>query len=241
MIFLEKRIPIDVAPGAGGSVMFKTTVKQLRGGGEYRNRLWQNPLRSFTVSYNARSRSRIEDEILTLIMETGGSYAAFRGRDWSDYAATNEPAGTGDGTTAYFRLSKSYGATVERRIYKPDAATVTIMVDGVTVDPETYIIDGSNGLVVFVTPPSIGSVVTWSGEFDVPVRFTDDAVSTIMSVQDIGAVGVVGLMEVRVREDIDTDEYDAMIAFLSTFDKTQFYDMFDVLDYHVNTKWGATQ
>jgi uncharacterized protein (TIGR02217 family) len=241
MTFIEKRIPIDAAPGVGSSVMFKTTIKQLRGGGEYRNRLWQNPLRTFTVSYNARSRGRIEDEILTLIMETGGSYAAFRGRDWSDYQATDEPVGVIDGSTYYYRLSKSYGASVARRIYKPDAPTVTVKADGVLVDQETYFIDSVNGVVVFASKPAIGSVITWSGEFDVPIRFGDDAISTIMQVQDIGAVGVVGLMEVRIREAVDTDEYDAMIAFLGTFDKTDFLTMFDVLEYHVNTKWGLTQ
>jgi len=239
MAFVEDVLPVDVAPGASGGPMFHTTVKRLRSGAEFRNRLWQNPLRDFVVRYNSRTIERIESEIQKFVFKIGGAHLGFRARDWSDYTATDEQVGVGDGTTFYFRLTKSYG-TYERRILKPDPATVTIKLNGVAVDADNWAIDGSNGVVIFLTAPGMNQIVTWSGEFHVPIRFDDDMTTITTLTSERGTLANVPLREVRVREVIDEDLYDQIRDYLDLFDKTELVEMLDILDTHVNINWPGT-
>ena len=96
-----------------------------------------------------------------------------------------------------------------------------------------------NGTVIFATAPAANSIVTWSGEFHVPVRFDSDDMTINMLTHAKGNLGALGLRELRVREDIDADEYDNLRGFLTEFDKTDLDTMLDLLHVHVNTNWGA--
>lgn len=199
MAFLETVLPVDVSPGASGGPGFSTTIKELRGGGEYRNKLWQHPRRQYSVRYNTRSVERLEDELQAFILQTGGAFDGFRARDWSDYQVTDEPIGTGDGATWWFRLTKAYGTYV-RRILKPDAASVTISVGG---SPVVAGVDPVNGIAVLQATPAIGQPVTWTGDFHVPVRFENDNMTIQMMIYSKGLVPDLGLREIRLREIID--------------------------------------
>jgi len=190
------------------------------------------------VAYGSRDTADIETDLQQFVFTTAGAFSGFRARDWSDYTAIDEQIGEGDGSTYYFRLTKRYG-TYERRIMKPDPTTVTITVNGNTADPDSWAIDADNGVVVFLVAPTSG-VITWSGQFHVPVRFEDDQLTTSMLMYSKGAINDIGLREIRVREVIDTDEYDTIRDYLGAFDKTDLIAMFDLLDYHVNTKWYET-
>lgn len=239
MAFLEDVLPVDVMPGASSDPMFSTTVKRLRGGGEHRNQLWANPLRTFEIAYGSRSRERIEDELQSFLIKAAGAFNGFRARDWSDYQVTNEAIGVGDGVEYWFRLTKQYG-TYSRRIMKPDPATVTIYVNGAVLDPDTWVVDGSNGVVVLLRPPGVGDVVAWSGEFHVPVRFDADNMTVNMMIHSKGAVSDLGLREIRVREAIDTAEFEMLIDVINAFDKTDLIALIDLLNPHVNVKWPST-
>lgn len=236
MSFLEQVLPVDIRPGSSGGPGFSTTVKQLRGGGEYRNRLWEHPLRMYEVGYNVRDRDTIEERLQAFIYETGGAHSGFRARDWSDYQATNEQLGTGDGVTFWWRLTKRYGS-YSRRILKPDPATVTITLNGTPVDPDDFAIDGDNGIVVFYTPPATDDIVAWSGEFHVPVRFDTDEMSIQMLMQGKGSVSDLTLREIRIREVIDTGEFATLRAFLGAYDRDDLIAMMDLLDIRVNYIW----
>lgn len=238
MAFSEDILPVDVRPGSSGGPGFSTTVKQLRGGGEHRNQLWSHPLRTFEVSYGSRTKERIEAELQTFMLDVAkGAFSGFRARDWSDYTATDEQCGTGDATTYWFRLYKRYG-TYQRRIMKPDPSTVTIYLDGDVADPDTWFIDAENGTVVFLDAPGNSVIVSWTGEFHVPVRFESDMMTIQMLIHTKGAISALGLKELRLREDIDTAEYDTLRDYLTTFDKTDLMSMLDVLHVHVNTNWA---
>lgn len=236
MAFLEDVLPVDIRPGATGGPGFSTTIKQLRGGGEYRNQLWRHPLRTFEVEYGSRTRQRIEEELQSFIFRTGGAFSGFRARDWSDYTATDEQIGVGDGTTFWFRLYKQYG-TYQRRILKPDPNTVTIRVNGTTQDAERWVVDADNGVVVFRDAPPALAVIEWSGEFHVPVRFDADNMTINMLMHTKGTVSGVGLREIRLNEVIDTDEFDTIREYLAAFDRTELIAMLDALGIHVNTNW----
>jgi uncharacterized protein (TIGR02217 family) len=104
--------------------------------------------------------------------------------DWTDYKATGQLIGTGDGTKKTFRLVKRYpsGSVAEvRTITKPVAGAVHIYKDGVE-QLSGWSVDVTAGIVTFSTAPAAGIQITADFELDVPVRFdTDHMAATIES------------------------------------------------------------
>lgn len=240
IMFVEKLLPDTVAPGWSSRPAFSTYIKKMRGGAEFRNRQWRHPLRQFTAQYRHKSQAYLIDEVVTLSYEVGGSHLAFRAKDWSDYEARDEFVAVGDGATWWFRLSKRYGE-YDRRILKPVPTTVTIKVNGDVVNPNSYVVDGVNGTVIFGYPPSSGAHVEWSGEFHVPVRFEDDGVETVMSTREFGTVSQFGLMETREKESISESDYEAVRGHVQAYDGVPWSTLFDILYQHVNIEWDITQ
>jgi uncharacterized protein (TIGR02217 family) len=125
----------------------------------------------------------------------------FRFKDWSDFQAVDVEIGTGDGTLDFFQLVKSYDLifVVTRTIQLPVEGTVEISVDGVLKTETThYAVDYSTGAIIFTSGniPAAGKVVTASFEFDVPVRFADDALKVSMTMDDFGDIPSITLIEV---------------------------------------------
>lgn len=155
-------------------------IVQTDGGNEVRNTRWSQPLLRFELSF---PMSRRDDEVF---LEIRNAYRACRGalhsfkfRDWSDYQATDEQFGTGDGTTTVFNLFKNYefgSQTQSRRIYQPVSAIV-LKGDGVVI-AAGYSVNYTTGVVTFTVAPLDEVVLTWSGEFDIPVRFDTPLQST---------------------------------------------------------------
>lgn len=221
-MFIESRFFTDIRPEAYGGPSYRTNIKQLRGGAEHRNSLWADPLRSFTVSLSARDTDLIH-QLLDFVANTSGAANAFRLKDWSDFksclpqqtpTALDLPVGTGDGTTYWFRLYKPYGSTYQRRILKPVSGTVLVSVDGATLGPSAVFTDHVNGVVVFKVAPAPGAVIKAGFQFDVPVRFSEDATDILMLMHSTGTASNIGLQEVRVKEAIDTAAYDAQRALM---------------------------
>ena len=128
-----------------------------------------------------------------------GRTHTFLHRDWGDFTATDEPFGTGDGTTTLFYLSKvstvDGGGSYTRMIDKPDAG-VTVKVDGAVTAAAVSQLDGS---VAFSAAPASGAVLTWSGEFFVHVRFDMDYLPFSLDDKNSGGFvtnGSVDLIEV---------------------------------------------
>ena len=240
MSFLNERLPVDVAPGAGSSPTFSTNVKRLRGGGEYRNALWSDPLRSYRLQYPGRDAQRIEDELLTFLMKTQGSFRAFRARDWSDYKVTDAPVATGDGVTYWFRLYKPYD-TYSRRISLPVAGSVSVKLNGSLISAFDYAIDSEKGVIVFINPPAPGVTITWSGEFDVPVRFEDDGFEISMVATGKGVVSGVSLIEVRRPDNFEESEFDDLRDVSTNPEVAALITLLDALEVHVNVNWRDSQ
>ena len=223
MSFLEEQLPTDIRPAMSGGARFSTEIKMGRSGHEFRNRRWAEPLREFSVSFGARDTNRVL-EILQFGYRTAGSWLGFRMKDWVDYKScppTDTPNGSdlslgvGDGTTFYFPLNKTYGSQYTRRITKPIADTIIVKRNGAVMTRDVnYFVDDVNGVIVFVNPQPSGAVLTWGGEFDVPVRFEDDVIETLSFYYAKGQTGNIGLREIRIKEDIDLDDYAARRAAL---------------------------
>ena len=170
-MFIEERLLDQVVYGSTFGQEFQTRVITLKSGHERRYANWTKPRGQYSVSYTAL---RPEDHALVrgAHMACMGSLIAFRLKDWTDFYAASEPLTTGTGSPQTVQLSKAYtfgSATLDRPIFKPVVGTVEVFADALLISST---IDYTTGMATFTANP--GSVVTWSGEFDIPVRFVSD-------------------------------------------------------------------
>ena len=197
-VFIEERLLDKIAYGSEFGREFNTRVVQLRSGRERRNADWSAPLGRYSLLYQV-----IEPADHALVVNAHaacfGSLVGFRFKDWSDYTAELEFIGVASAGEQTMQLKKSYTfgpLSYERIISKPVLGQVTIYADEVEI-PAT--VNTVTGEVTFTA--SAGQVITWSGEFDVPVRFADDRldIQPITRRQDGYLLSAdVDLVEVRV-------------------------------------------
>lgn len=176
MAFYESpRFPERIANGALGGPQFSTTVVAVQSGDEYRNASWLYPLHSWDVSHGINGQADFL-ALRAFFLSMRGKLHGWRFKDFSDYTASH--TGTEIGvvtqlTSTTFQLFKRYvsGAqTMDRRILKPVSGSVEIKVSGVTT---AHTLDTSTGIVTIGSSPD-PATVTWSGEFDIPMRFDTD-------------------------------------------------------------------
>lgn len=170
-MFNETRLLDDVAYGSQFGHEFNTRITTLRSGHERRTAAWSRPLGRYSLSYDVLEPDG-HQKVLGAHMACMGSLIAFRFKDWTDFQAEQELIGVGTGAIHTYQLIKAYHfgpLRVERLISKPVAGMVEVF-EGGELLPAT--IDYTTGQVTLSAPP--GSPITWSGEFDVPVRFESD-------------------------------------------------------------------
>jgi uncharacterized protein (TIGR02217 family) len=172
MSFFESpRFPDNIARGATGGPMFSTVVVATVSGKESRNSQWAYPLHSWDVSQGVNSQASFES-LRAFFMSVRGRQHGFRFKDWTDYAATHTTGFVTGITSTTFQLVKRYtsGAqTQDRKIVKP-LAGIEVKVSGVVT---AHTLDTVTGIVTIGSAPAAANV-TWSGEFDVPMRFDSD-------------------------------------------------------------------
>lgn len=163
---------LDLCPGYGWQVQpeFSTLVKQLRSGRERRRSLWQYVKHRYALPFNNITDAAYLAHLKSVFLVCRGSAESFLVKDYSDYIADQAVFGAGDGAETAFDLyivSTFGAASYARRIFYP-------------VDPVFYV-DGTpasatvtDGVVTFADAPADGAVLSWSGEFRVPVRFATD-------------------------------------------------------------------
>jgi len=199
MAFIEQRLLDCVSFGTSGGPTFATRKVSLRSGITRRNPLRSRPLYRFNIIY----RNLMPEDHAGVIAAFNACYGgvhAFRLKDWSDFTATNELlAVTGTGASQNVQLTKTYtfgSQSVVRAIRKPVAGTVTMTANG---SPISVSLNATTGIATLTA--SNGSALRWTGEFDVPVMFEDDALS--FSGDDKGARGLFLTSDVALVEDLD--------------------------------------
>lgn len=200
MAFIEERLLDCVSYGTQGGPTWLTRKVGLRSGIIRRNPMRSRPLYRFNVIY----RNLMPDdhaEVIAAFNACFGGVHSFRLKDWSDFEASEEQLSalsTGSAQTLTLRKLYTFGnQTIARPIKKPVTGTVQMFRNGVLFVPTS--IDYTTGEVTFTQ--AAGGVITWSGEFDVPVMFSDDQLS--FSGDDKGADGLFLTSDVALEEDID--------------------------------------
>lgn len=212
MDFHDVLFPTGISRGAEGGPERRTDVVVLGSGYEERNSRWADSRRTYNAGYGVRSLDALH-EVIAFFEERRGRLHGFRWRDHTDWkscapgetiTAADQVQGTGDGVEVSFPLIKTYGTSYApwtRRIFKPVAGSVLVAVDGVAqTDPDDYLLDAANGLIVFqpTSIPANGATVTAGFAFDVPVRFDTDQLQINLQGFQAGAIPSIPIVEIRL-------------------------------------------
>ena len=203
------RLPPDIEEGAQGGPEFATVIQEAVSGQEQRVKVWAKCRARYDIAYsvlNSEDPVGSYQAVLALFYAHNGRFRPFRFKDWGDYQASNTYFGTGDGTQTTFQLARHYDPsevllgtpgplTYRREIYLL-ATTPAIKKNGVTLTPTTDYSINSTGLVTFVAAPAAAADLTWSGEFDIAVRFDEDYLPFTMNVNNIAQINSISLREV---------------------------------------------
>jgi len=209
--FHDVRFPTGVSFGATGGPERRNEIISLTSGREKRNARFSQSRRHFDAGTGVRSLADLHD-VLAFFEARRGSLHAFRFRDPFDMkscrpdeavSVTDEQLGTGDGTTARFALTKTYGEgddAYRRLIARPVTETLRVAVDGVEkASPDDWSFDFATGEVVFApgSVPGSGEAVTAGYEFDVPVRFDTERIAVSLTAFKAGQIPSIPLIEVQ--------------------------------------------
>lgn len=174
---IESRLLEDVRYGTVFGRTYMTEEVTLRSGVTIRNAQRSNSVRRFVLNY-ANLTPDQHATVIAAFEVCDGANNSFRLKDWSDYTATLEPLGNTPGVNQTpVQLIKTYtfgGSTKVRTITKPVSGTVTVYQGGVA---KAGTLDTSTGLFTPTTNWTAATALTWTGEFDVPVRFASDELS----------------------------------------------------------------
>ena len=191
------RLPVDIERGASGGPEYRTTVIELDSGHERRNQGWELPRGRWLVGYGIADREEYE-RIIRFFRARRGRLNAFLFRDWSDYQAEDQPVEAVPGEASMFQLARRYSDgtfAVNREIKYPVSDELTIEVSG--SEATTGWTLSAGGILTFSTDPlPTAGDITWSGEWDVPVRFDTDHLEVTLENFIAGSVPNIPIVEV---------------------------------------------
>lgn len=185
MSFLETPVfPLCPRLGKVSTPQYSVTISEVASGFERRNRNWAMPRHIYSVTVGPKYNEDI-DALIEFWHALGGPECGFRFKDWADYKSCRKSATITAldqgvqpiaGSPGGFQLLKTYraGARAQtRKIVKPVQGTILIADDGgLLTEGVDYSLNYATGLADFFVAPS--GLVTWGGEFDVPVRFDSE-------------------------------------------------------------------
>lgn len=204
MAIAAYRLPPEIEINAKGGPQLKFDVQEAVSGQEQRNQIWAECRAKFEIAYAImESTDPVGNyrKVLTLFYGHRAGMYPFRFKDWSDFEATDEVFGA-DETGASRQLSKAYNPgkiflgtpgslQFIRKIVLPNA-DIVIKISGTPTAAYTL---SPGGIVVFTSDPGVAEL-TWTGTYDIPVRFDIDWLPVIMRKYDLAQIGSVPLREV---------------------------------------------
>lgn len=219
MTFVNDRFPVGISYGSSGGPGFKTEIVQTDSGREQRVAHWADPLYQYNAKNGVKSWQDLAD-LKAHFLARHGARDSFPFKDWTDFnttldgrsrddagvstvTATDQALGVGDGIKTTFQLVKTYTRPVgaySRVITRPVVSTIVVAVNG---SPTTaFTVDAATGVVTFSSAPANGAVLTWGGEFDVPVRYGEENDQLLsISIDDYGYGSLEDVILLEVRDD----------------------------------------
>lgn len=173
MAFIETRIRDKIAYNFQAVPTYSTRIVTLDNGEESRNANWTKAKRRYAALYQTFNEADFA-ALLATFHACNGSAKGFRFKDFTDYKATAEVIGVAPAGSTPVQLVKSYpfgAVTKTRTILKPVAAGFTFYQNGT---PKAGTLDTTTGIFTPTTAWTGSAVLSWTGEFDVPVRFASD-------------------------------------------------------------------
>ncbi|MBY6239755.1 DUF2460 domain-containing protein [Methylosinus sp. Sm6] len=208
--FHEALFPLDVSLHGRGGPERRTDIVALGSNREARNARWANSRRRYEAGYGVKSLAQLAT-VIDFFEERRGRLHGFRWRDRADHSSATPGAaptpmdqaiGIGDGETASFQLTKTYGgafAPYSRLIGKPVETSVRLAVAGAEKTKDVHFsVDATRGLVTFApsaVPPS-GAAITAGFLFDVPARFDTDFLEIDVSSFEAGDIPRIPIIEI---------------------------------------------
>lgn len=187
--FIDHKIGTKVSREFQRAVTGKTDIVTMASGRERGNAAWKHKKMEYTANYAMLSEES-QREVLTAFYACNAMLYLFRFRDAGDYRVVNSPfdTSTAVGTTDPVQLTNRYvfgPAHADRMIQ----AVVTCTVRDNTSAVVTGTVDTSLGL--FTPDSAWGSgVYTWSGVFDVWVRFNSDKLNVTLKTIDVATADI---------------------------------------------------
>jgi uncharacterized protein (TIGR02217 family) len=206
--FHEVRFQAAIGFGSTGGPQFSTSIVELASGYEQRNVNWSQARARYNLGSGVKSENDLALIAAFFLARRGRAYG-FRFKDFADYKSSAPSAGVtaldqiigmGDGVAVDFPLFKTYASGAEtfvRSITKPVENTVIVALDGVEI-ASGWEVDLTTGVVTFDDPPGADVTVTAGFEFDVPVRFADDALDISAETFGAGQAPDIPIVEIRV-------------------------------------------
>ncbi len=195
--FYEIQLPTDIAYGASGGPEFSTDIVTSSSGYEQRNINWNIDRNRYNLAPSIKTYQQLQ-ELLSFFRLCRGKAIGFRFKDWADYQLVKQKIAIADGVLCKFQLIKTYSYGVHeaiRKISKPVLDSIKVYVDEVEMFP---ICDCTSGSLIFLKPPKEGSIITVDGEFDVPVRFDIDCLSTAIENYGVYTHHEIPLIEIKI-------------------------------------------
>lgn len=193
--YIDEKIPQRVSRQFRRVLIGRTDITPMANGEEDRNARWKFKKLRFEAQF-ALLDPKAQEALTSVFYAANARLYLFRFRDPGDYTVDRSPLAVTAGTKTPVQLTKRYtfgSVNVDRRIQAVSTCTVYDK-DGVEVDGTL-----DNVLGLFTPTNDWGSGQhTWSGRFDVWVRFEDDELDMTLITHDIGTSKVV-LCEQRAR------------------------------------------
>lgn len=171
MAFLESRLSPRITHGALGGPTVPGRHKHYTTDGRLRQTFTSSmPIHRYDISHGIRSRDDFQTvlDLFYVVMFT--PYEGFRFKDWRDFILTRANSRLVQISGTSYRINRVHtfsGQEFLRPIYKPVSAVTVYNAGGSVLASST---DITTGIVTVAS----GSPATCTGEFDVPVTFTDD-------------------------------------------------------------------
>lgn len=186
--FIDYRLSQKASTGFRRVVTGKTDIVTMNSGRERRNAAWAFKKMQFTANF-ALLLPDAQDEVLNAFYAANAQLLLFRYRDAGDYKVFSSPLNTEAfaGTTTPVQLTKRYQfgpAYADRTIQALSTATVFL---GSTA------VDGTFDTALGTFTPSAAwtsANYTWTGTFDLWVRFNSDEMDVTMQTLDVATTDV---------------------------------------------------